>query len=434
VLVLVGAFVISVAPLLARSQAGAAVTVLAGILATIGLALVGPILVSRISRTLQRRLSAGASAPTWLAVANSHGYALRVAGAVTTLAMAVVFTLTYTLTQTTVLKATTGDIHAGTKAQLSMSAPGLGGLPDDLTAAIQATPGVRAAAAVTSTTVLWPYQIMGEPEIDATSALILTAASPAILDLDVREGSLADLTGNTVAVAADAAKLRNASVGREVSLILGDGTRVTARVAAVYTRGFGFGPVVISHDLAAGHTTTGLDQSILIRTDGTDTAQRNLAAFAASRPGLVFDGNGVGPAPGGLGAIPPEQWINTVVLAVLLGYLLLGIANKLIATTAQRRNELAVLQLIGATPGQVRSMMRREAALICAVALGAGLLLSVIPLVFLAVGILHRPWPAGPLWLLPAVAVVVAAIAFLAIELPTRQALRTPPAHALTAG
>ncbi len=117
---------------------------------------------------------------------------------------------------------------------------------------------------------------------------------------------------------------------------------------------------------------------------------------------------------------------------MLLGYLLLGIANKLIATTTRRRHELAALQLIGATPRQIRAMMRREAALICAVALGAGLLLSATPLVFLGVGILHRPWPAGPLWLLPAVAIVVAAIAFLTIELPTRQALRTPPVHALT--
>ncbi len=434
VLVLVGANVVAVAPLLARTQVGAAVTALAGILATIGLALAGPTLVSRVSRALQRRLPARASAPTWLAVANSHGYALRVAGAVTTLAMAVVFTLTYTLTQTTVQAATTDDLRAGTQAQLRMSAPGLGGLPDDLAAAVTATPGVRAAAPVTSTTVLWPYRMMDETEVDTASALVLTPAAPAVLDLDVRAGSLTDLTGNTVAVDADAAKSRDASVGHEVSLILGDGTRVKARVVAVYARGFGFGPVVISHDLAAGHTTAGLDQSILIRTDGTDTAGRNLAAFAASRPGVLLDDTDAGPAPGGLGAIPPELWINVAVLGVLLGYLLLGIANKLIATTAGRRTELAALQLIGATPGQIRSMMRREAALICTVALGTGVGLSVLPLAFLAVGILHRPWPAGPLWLLPAIAVVVAAIAFLTIELPTRQALRTPPARALTRG
>jgi putative ABC transport system permease protein len=51
-----------------------------------------------------------------------------------------------------------------------------------------------------------------------------------------------------------------------------------------------------------------------------------------------------------------------------------------------------------------------------AVALISGILLSVVPVVLLSIGFLDRPWPAGPLWLLPATAVVVAAIAFLATE------------------
>ncbi|GAA2403684.1 FtsX-like permease family protein [Actinomadura vinacea] len=431
-LLLVGANIVAVAPLLARSQAGAAVTALAGILATIGLALAGPVMVSRLSHALARKLPPRASAPTWLAVANTQGYTLRVAGAVTTLAMAVVFTLTYALSQTTMLGATSGDIRDAGRAQFSLSAPGLGGLPDGLPAAAAATPGVRAAAPVTSTTVLWPYKMLGETEVDSRSALMLTPAAPGVLDLDVRSGSLANLKGNTVAVDADAARTRNAKVGRTISLVLGDGARVEARVVAVYSRGLGFGPVAVSRDLAAGHTTTGLDQKVLIRTDGTDTARRNVTALAASRPGLAIGVEDAGHGPEGADRIPPELWINIAVLGVLLGYLLLGIANKLIATTVQRRHEIAALQLIGATPRQIRSMMRREAALICAAALGTGVLLSVVPLVFLAIGFLNRPWPAGPLWLLPAVAAVVTAIAFLTTEIPTRRALRTPPAQAFT--
>lgn len=420
---------VSVTPLLARSQAGAAATALAGILAAIGLALAGPVLVGSVSRTLARKLPANTPAPTWLAVANSHGYALRAAGAISTLAMAVVFTLTYTLTQTTVLAATSGDLHDGTRAQLGVSAPGLGGVPDDLLGAVRSTPGVQAAAPVTTTTALWPYKMMGENEIESSSALVLTPEAPGVLDLDVRTGSLAGLTGDTVAVGIDVARSRDARVGRRVKLVLGDGTQVTARVVATYARELGFGPLVLSRDLAAGHTTTGLDQSVLIRSDGTDAAQRNVAELAASRPGLALDDNGA--EPGGVGGASPELWINIAVLAVLLGYLLLGIANKLIATTAARRSELATLQLIGATPAQVRVMMRREATLIAGLALITGPLLSVVPLALLSVGFLDRLWPAGPVWLLPAIAVVVAGIAFLTIELPTRQALRTPPAQAL---
>jgi len=424
----------SVTPLLARSQAGAAATAVAGLIAAIGLALAGPALVGGVGRLLARKLPAKASAPTWLAVANSHGYALRSAAAISTLAMAVVFTLTYTLTQTTVMAATSGDLRDATRAQLGLTAPGLGGVPGDVLPALRNTPGVRAAAPVTSTTVLWPYRMLGEPEIESGSALVLTPEARGVLDLDVRDGSLAGLTGATVAVSADAAGSRDASVGSRVELVLGDGARVTARVVATYARGLGFGPVVLSRDLAAGHTTAGLDQSVLIRTDGTGEASRQVAALAADRPGLALDDDRSGPRLGGVGGTAPELWINVAVLAVLLGYLLLGIANKLIATTTQRRTELAALRLIGATPRQILAMMRREAALICGLALATGLMLSVVPLVLLSAGFLHRSWPAGPPWLAPVVAVVVAGIAFLTVELPTRQALRVPPAHALARG
>jgi putative ABC transport system permease protein len=427
-LVLAAANVVAVTPLLARSRTGAAATALAGILATIGLGLAGPALVSRIGRALRRRLPAGVSAPTWLAVANSQAYALRAAGAVATLAMVVVFTLTYALTQTTVLAAAASDVHSGTTADVRLEAPSLGGVPGDVATAAAATPGVRAAAPVTSTTVLWPYRMFGDQEVDDVPALVLTPAAPGVLDLDLRAGNLADLTGDTVALDAHTARSRHTAVDDEIELILGDGARVRARVVALYARGFGFGPVVLSRDLAAGHTSTGLDQSVLVRTDGTDAARRALVALTASRPGLV-----IGDADGLLGtdSIPPDVWINIVVLGVLLGYLLLGIANRLVATTSQRRTELAALRLIGATPGQIRAMMRREAGLVCAVAIGTGIALSAIPLLLLSLGLLHRPWPAGPVWLLPAVAGGVACLAFLTVELPTRKALRTAPAYAV---
>ncbi|WP_329032805.1 ABC transporter permease [Streptomyces sp. NBC_01725] len=443
-LLVVAATTLSVVPLLARTALGATATSIAGILAAIGLALAGPALIRRVSDTLSRRLPAGASPATWLAMSNVRGYAIRIAGVVSTLAMAVVFTLTYILAQTTVLTATTDDVGAGTLARERLTAPGLGGLPEGTLAAVRETAGVRGAAPVTSTTVLWPYEQLGDPVVESASAMILTPDAPDVLDLDVRSGSLARLTGDTVAVGGDVARSRGASVGQRIRLILGDGTHVTPRVVAVYGRDLGFGPVVLSRDLAMEHTTTRLDQSILIRTDtagapppsgvsgASDAAgatRERLAAFVSARPGLALspaDTTGAG-----LDDAPPEVWINLATIVVLLGYLLLSIANKLTATTAQRRTEIATLRLNGTTPRQIRAMMRREAALIAAAALTAGLAVSVIPLALLGVGFLGRPWPAGPVWLLPAVALTIVTISFLTIELPTRRALRTAPAEAL---
>jgi putative ABC transport system permease protein len=437
-LLIATASTLAVGPLLMRSAIGAAGTSMAGIVGAIGLALAGPALITQVSQALARRLPAGLSAPTWLAVANIRGYALRLSGIVSTLAMAVVFVLTYTLAQTTLMTATSGEARTGTLFQRQIAAPAFGGLPRDTLATVRAADGVRAAAPVSSTTVLWPHQLLGDTEVEATAALILTPDAPGVLDLDVQAGSLTGLTGETIAVAADLARSRDAEVGRSVHLVLGDGTAVTARVVAVYERALGFGPVVLSHDLAAGHTSNGLDQSILVRTDGSATAERSLAALVAARPGLGLETTGSGAAEttgsgtGDPSSTPPEVWINMATILVLLGYLLLSIANKLVATTGQRRNEIAALRLIGTTPRQIVQMMRREAAVISVAALSAGLALSTIPLTLLGLGFLHRPWASGPLWLLPATVLVIVTIAFVTIEVPTRRALRVAPAHALS--
>lgn len=433
VLVIVAATAMSVLPLFSRTVLGATATSLAGIVGAIGLAMAGPALVRGIGDTAARLTRSGASAPTWLAMANVRAYALRNAGIVSTLAMAVVFVLTYTLTQTTVLAATTDDTRTGTLAQQSLSGPGLGGLPAGTLDDVRRTSGVRAAAPVSDTSVVWTYEQFGDPQAESGSAMILTPDAADVLDLGVRDGSLSRLTGATVAVSSDAARSRDASVGRRVSLVLGDGTKADAEVVAVYDRGLGFGDVVLSHDLAAGHTTTGLDQSILVRTDGTADARQAVAAFAASRPGLAVEDTDPVSSGEGLADAPPEVWINLATIVVLLVYLLLSIANKLVAATAQRRVELGALRLNGTTPRQIRAMMRREAAVTAATALTTALLLSAVPLALLGQGFLGRPWPAGPVWLLPALALTVTATAFLTVELPTRQALRTPPADALRA-
>ncbi|WP_399886779.1 FtsX-like permease family protein [Streptomyces sp. BBFR51] len=429
-LLILGACALAAAPLLSRTVIGASATSIAGIVAAIGLALSGPALVKGAGEAAVRRLRPGVAAPTWLALSNTRAYALRLSGVVSPLAMAVVFVLTYTFAQTTVLAATSDDTRTGTPAQYEVSAPGLGGLPADTLTAVRQVPGVRSAAPAGTTTVVWEYEQFGEPAAESASAMILAPDARDVVDLGVTDGGLDRLTGATVAVSAEAARTRDAGLGKRVRLVLGDGARVDARVVAVYDRGLGFGPVVLSRQLAAGHTTTGLDQRVLVRTDGTSEAGRALAALAADRTGLTVAST----TPDDTGAdAPPEVWINLATIVVLLGYLLLSIANKLVAATAQRRAEIAALRLVGTTPRQIRAMMRREAAVIAAAALVSGLLLSAVPLALLGQGFLGHPWPAGPAWLLPAVAATVVLTSYLTIELPTRHALRTPPAEALRA-
>ena len=420
---LAAALPVAVLPLLQRNALGAASTSLAGIVAAIGLTLAGPGLLPLLTGRLLRRLPGNATAPTWLAVANVHGYALRFAGAVSTLAMGVVFVLTYTFAQTTVIGATDDEVRAGTRADTAVTAAALGGVPADVLPALRAVPGVTAAEAVTGTSVVWTHRELGSDTTETEPALVLSPGAAGVVDLDVRAGRLSDLTGPTIAVGREVAEARSAEVGSTVRLRLGDGTPVRARVVAVYDRTLGFGSVALSPDLAAGHVPP-LAQQVLVRTDGSARAQQGLAALAATRPGLA-----VGAADArdsGAGGVAPEVWVNLAAVSVLLGYLLLGIANQLVAATLARRGELATLRLTGSTPRQVRAMVRREAGLMTAAALAAGLALAVVPLALLGIGFLDRPWPAGPWWVLPATALGVAAVAYLTTELPTRRLLRAP--------
>ncbi|GAA4614988.1 FtsX-like permease family protein [Actinoallomurus liliacearum] len=429
-LLIAAAMTMGAVPLFLRTAEATVATGSAGLLAVIGLGLAGPNLVRHGSGALLRRLPRRTSPTTWLAVSNGHGYALRVGGAVTALGMAVAFTLSYALTQTTLMAATTRQAKEATRADATVTAPALGGVSSGLADEIRATPGVAAAVPVDTTTVLWPHLEDGAKTVASYRALVTGPDAPAVLDLGRRGGDLSRLTGAAIAVSTITARVRGAGVGDRVTVILGDGTRAAAQVVATYDRSLGFGDVVVSRDLAAGHTTTGLAGRVLVRAaPGQDAkVRRSLAALAAREPGVQVDDvrGGVAKTP-----TPPEVWVNVVVLAVLLGYVLLAVANRLAAAAAQRRDEFTALRLVGATPRQIVAMVRREAALVAAAAVGAGVALSAVPLALLGAGFLGRPWAAGPLWLLPAAAGTVALIAWLATELPVRGALRAAPADVL---
>ncbi|WP_205857593.1 ABC transporter permease, partial [Phytoactinopolyspora endophytica] len=144
-LLILASLPISIVPLLVRAHDAAAATASASILAVIGLALAGPWLAATGGDLLAGRLPRRTTVPTWLAVHNSRGYALRFSAAVAALAMVVTLALSYTLTQTTVMSAATADVAAGTHADRALTAPDLGGIPDGLLADVRALPGVSAA-------------------------------------------------------------------------------------------------------------------------------------------------------------------------------------------------------------------------------------------------------------------------------------------------
>jgi putative ABC transport system permease protein len=110
------------------------------------------------------------------------------------------------------------------------------------------------------------------------------------------------------------------------------------------------------------------------------------------------------------------------------------VVNTLVMIALRRRRELALLQLVGATRRQVRSMARWEAGLIITIGLGVGLAIAataLLPLSHALTGSLRPYAPAAPL---AAILGISALLALLALALPTRRALRSKPVEAIGIG
>ncbi|WP_205328523.1 ABC transporter permease [Glycomyces sp. YM15] len=402
----------SLMPLFVPGEAAFASAATSTLTAVVGLALAGPAIVRVALRFTKRRSE---TAVSWLAANNSRAYARRTAGAAGVLALAVGLTITQVSAQSTFSETAAAEIADGARADATVTGP----ISADDLAALDRESGVEAAVGVIETTVLRTYDLAGDEAADPIPAFAFSPGIEQVADLDPRDGDLADLTGDAVALDAATARVWGADVGDTIGLILADGTRVDAEVAATYGRGFGFGTVVLAADLVTGHAGPRFYDAALATGD-----EAAVAAWAAAAPGLAVEAGAT--VPYTATGMTPDQWLNVMVTLVLCGYVMLGAANSLVAATARRRGEFAGLRAAGATPRQVRAMMRRETRFLCALAIGAGLAVSVLPMTLLSLVFLGEPWPQGPLWVVPAVAALTALVASAAIAIPTRKALKLP--------
>lgn len=412
----------AIVPLIMRSEAALISATSGTLLSVIGLSLVAPAAVRRLTSTFGNRTR---SPSRWLAVHHTGAYALRTGGAISVLALAVGLILTQIYAGSTLATVTEAQARAGTVAQVSVSAPAAGGISPDLVQTLAADPAVRTAVPITHTSAVRPYTDGDRARAEELTMLAAGAGAQSVLDLDVAEGDLGDLTGESVALDTGTAWRAGVGVGERIELILADGTSVEPLVVATYRRGFGFGNVVASMDLLSGARVHDL---VLVTGDGSTPGA--LEALTADLAGVQFGDPDTSTTSGA--GMDLNRWLNLVATTVLMGYVLLGVANRLVATTLRRRREWAMLRSIGMTAAQLRAMARAETGLVCLGAAVAGLALSLVPMTMVALGLLGRPWPQGPAWTIVLVVGIASTVAYLATMVPARQLLRGDVASAVS--
>jgi putative ABC transport system permease protein len=178
---------------------------------------------------------------------------------------------------------------------------------------------------------------------------------------------------------------------------------------------------VLPPALLAAHTTARLPSEILV--NGAGDVRGRLAHALAGQPGLTVRGASA-LADDFDDGLQVDQWITFAVVAVIVAYAAMPLANLLVASLGGRRRELALLRLAGATRRQIRRMLEAEALLVAAIGAIAGTAVALCGLVPLAVVQAGSPLPRGPVWFFGAVLALVAALVLVPTLAMTRTTLR----------
>ena len=298
---------------------------------------------------------------------------------------------------------------------------GFGGLSPELAASLKRLPEVRAVSG---------YRI-GAARIDGATAY-LGAVDPVafdqIVDLDVAAGSLADLRGDTIAVASATAREHGWRVGDTVRATFAETGERALRVVAVYRRADAGGPYLLPLETYAGAFAHQLDARVFVaRAEGVTpaAARRAVEALTAAYPNAQLqDQTQFKEAQSA--QINQMLGLIYVMLALAVVIALMGIANTLALSIFERTRELGLLRAVGMTRRQLRSAIRWEAVIIAVFGTLLGLIIGlffgwVLVEDLKSSGITHLTIPVGQL----AVVVLIAALAGVgAAILPGRRAAK----------
>jgi len=395
------------------------VTYLCVLMWMIAVALLGPVL-SRTGVALLGVIWRASPVGGFLAGMNSEMYSRRMASVVTPLALLIGMTATILFVPTTMNGAVQAQTKDGLTAELVLGSNGPG-VPSEAVKKLQSTPGVtNVVSAVQST--IW----VGK---DKRSAQGLTGQGLTdVINPDVSSGSLAHLDDGDIAMSSLAAQGRH--VGDKVDTTLGDGTKTSFTLVAIYQRGLGFGDTLMSFTTLVQHVDTPLAQQVFIK---GSVSPKTIQSVLGSYPGL-----GLVSRSGYRQVLGDRQNANDAAnlafLALIIAFCGIAVINTLAMATVDRSREFSLLRLTGATTRQVRSMLRWELALVMVVAVVLAAVASWATLTGFSIGMANKKVPTIEPLTYGGLLLCSIVLGALALFVPARSLLRRNPADEMTAG
>ncbi|GAA0516613.1 hypothetical protein Ade02nite_25240 [Paractinoplanes deccanensis] len=370
----------------------------------IAVALLAPWINALAARVLAPVLRTAWGVSGDLAVANLRANARGMSAVLTALVLAVGFGGSVWFLQDNLQRQTVTQSRDGLTADYAL----LGSLPADAAAGIRRMPGVEAATGVRTTSVVVPIFDGAEP---ATAKAVDANDLTSTMDPGVREGNLAELRGNSVALSRIRADSSGWKLGDDAKMWLPDGRQVTLRVVAIYDRGLGIADALLPRPLVAGP-----DDQVLVRGEAVRLPGATLVP-ASELTGQLSRDLAIG------------AWLNKLLIGVMVGYAALAAGNTMVMAALARKRELAVLQLTGVTRRQVRRMVNAEQVGLLGAALTIGGVIAAITLTAVVHAVTGHAVPYVPPmgWL--AVLGGTTALAVITTIVPVRRLLRVPAVH-----
>ena len=316
-----------------------------------------------------RRAGGGAAFLAGSALATGRRRTGAVAAAI---ALVIAIAATQSLTLATAQERTREVTAQRTAATAVLAPASPAGLPPSLAREARALPGVAAAAGVVSTEVALLDGGLTNDDEPWTAAGLDPDQARGALDLRVLAGSLEAVGGHDVAVSDDLAGDR-VEVGDVLDARLADATPARLRVVAIYDRADGLGDVVLDHDVALAHATAAVDDAVFVAARPGDAARvargvRRLAHADASAVALDRAGYLAGVRAAGADDAR-AQWVVIALMTLLAA---MAVVNSGTLAAAERRRELALARLAGATRRQVLRALTLEALTVALVGVAGG--------------------------------------------------------------
>lgn len=408
---------------------GLAVGILGGSASFVGVVVGAVFWVPRLLRAVSRLTDRAAGPAARLASANAVRNPRRTAATSAALLIGVTLVSMMSAGAAAARAALESELDGQYPVDIQVQAFVGAGIPAGLPADVAATDGVETVVELTSTTAL--VRVPGQEYDDHE----LVAADPDRLPLVVRDRTAEELADDVALVPEVWGAWHGVQDGDPVTVVGADGREHTFRaVLAGFTS---YGPVVLTTDRLAEVDPGAAVSALWIGLSDAGAGDRVVPVVAdlasATDAGLSVSG-----------AAAERAFFNRVVdslLAVVVGLLgvsvviaVVGVANTLALSVIERRRESATLRAVGMSRRQLRSSLAVEGLLIA----GAGGLVGVVlGTLYGWVGartLLGEIVPVGLVVPWPAVAATVAVAlgaGLLASVLPARRAVRTPPVAAL---